>query len=110
MGSLKHRYVLPAVLVSFLCAGGDAATAGSNGECKLNALEKSKCVIEAVLEKIAQDYRMVGGGGITSIRFVSSRTVEAVMPQEGRADVWVFGFELDDAGKVIFTDIEKTTN
>lgn len=75
----------------------------------MNAIEKSKCIIEAVLEKIAQDYPMTEGAGIAGVRFVSTYTVEAVMPQEERADVWTFTYEMATDGTVTFTEIKKTT-
>jgi hypothetical protein len=79
--------------------GQDAATVVS--ECMQSALNRSRCMIEAVLQDIKATYPLTGGGGISNLRLVATDTYAVSIAQEERLDVITYTLELDDRGQVV---------
>ncbi|MCF6445763.1 hypothetical protein [Nereida sp. MMG025] len=72
----------------------------------MNEVEKSICMIETVTAHLKENYDSFGGG-ISSIKLLSSNSIEAEMLQEERKDVWIYTLEPQGDGFTV-TNVEKT--
>lgn len=63
-------------------------------KCKDTNLHRAQCMIELILEDISANYESMGGGGISSIKAVSSTSYSVSLPQEERIDIFTYEFEI----------------
>lgn len=77
--------------------------------CTMNAIERSKCAIEAILAELARSYKLTGGGGITEIRQNTSTSYTVSIAQEERVDQFTYEVEIDSAGKVTILNVKEST-
>lgn len=68
--------------------------------CQMNAIERSKCIIEAILADISRTYSQVGGGGISAIKQNSTTSFTVSISQEERVDLLTYEATIDGKGKV----------
>lgn len=68
--------------------------------CQMNAIERSKCIIEAILADISRTYSQVGGGGISAIKQNSTTSFTVSIAQEERVDLLTYEATVDGKGKV----------
>ncbi|WP_332694776.1 hypothetical protein [Bosea sp. (in: a-proteobacteria)] len=68
--------------------------------CQMNAIERSKCIIEAILADISRSYKEIGGGGISAIKQNSTTSFTVSIAQEGRVDLLTYEAQVDGKGKV----------
>lgn len=68
--------------------------------CQMNAIERSKCIIEAILADISRTYKQVGGGGISAIKQNSTTSFTVSISQEERVDLLTYEATVDGKGKV----------
>jgi len=73
--------------------------------CQMNAIERSKCIIEAILADISRSYTQVGGGGISAIKQNSTTSFTVSISQEERVDLLTYEATVDAKGKV---SVKKT--
>ena len=73
--------------------------------CQMNAIERSKCIIEAILADISRTYTQVGGGGISAIKQNSTTSFTVSISQEERVDLLTYEATVDAKGKV---SVKKT--
>ena len=73
------------VLSGMLGLLGPAHATGKR--CQMNAIERSKCIIEAILADISRNYSQVGGGGISAIKQNSTTSFTVSISQEERVDL-----------------------
>lgn len=66
----------------------------------MNAIERSKCIIEAILADISRTYKQVGGGGISAIKQNSTTSFTVSIAQEERVDLLTYEAEVDAQGRV----------
>ena len=89
------------------CATTQSQLASSDGKgtktmtnnisnCKRNSLLKSKALIDYIFQDILSTYPHTGGGGVTSIKEVSTNTFEIYIAQEERIDVLLYGLKIDE--------------
>jgi hypothetical protein len=93
---------------------GRAGTTTTGKRCQMNAIERSKCIIEAILADISRTYTQVGGGGISAIRQNSTTSYTVSIAQEERVDLLTYEAEIDAGGRVrvskIRTDAQPRGN
>lgn len=77
--------------------------------CTMNAIERSKCAIEAILADLARSYKLTGGGGITEIKQNTSTSFTVSIAQEERVDMFTYEVEIDAAGKVTILGVKEST-
>lgn len=71
--------------------------------CQMNAIERSRCIIEAILADISRTYKEVGGGGISAIKQNSTTSFTVSISQEERVDLLTYEARIDGKGKVSVT-------
>jgi len=91
------------VLSGMLGLLGPAHATGKR--CQMNAIERSKCIIEAILADISRTYSQVGGGGISAIKQNSTTSFTVSISQEERVDQLTYEATIDAKGKV---SVKKT--
>ena len=79
----------------------------SNIDCSENAITRSRCIIEAILQDISENYGFVGGGGITSIKQDSTWTYTVSIAQEERIDKLTYTVSISSDGQVNIDDRES---
>src|SRR5215813_5660148 len=101
-----------ALLAGFLCLssslGSPTVMAAQKGtgamtrksDCGRNALELSRCMIEAILTDLSATYTRVGGGGITEIKMIATNTFTVSISQEERVDRVTYELRLKAGGGV----------
>ena len=75
--------------------GAKAMTADTSG-CKTSSILKSKALIDTIFQDILKTYPHTGGGGVTSIKEVSTNTFEVYIAQEERIDVLLYELKIDE--------------
>jgi len=75
--------------------GTGAASPMMTRECKMDALERSACVIEMILKDVRDTYPLSAGGGIGSIRQLSTTRYAIELLREEHADVFTYEVEFD---------------
>lgn len=78
---------------------GDKALAPGKQHSREN-LQRSRRMIELILDDVAANYGAAGGGGISSIKAVSSTSYIVSLPQEERVDLLTYEFAVHSAGGV----------
>ena len=81
----------------------------SNIDCNKNAVARSLCIIEAILNDINETYDSVGGGGISSIQQDATWTYTVSISQEERVDQITYTVEMSSDGKVTIKDRKTGT-
>jgi hypothetical protein len=87
----------------FATAQEGSSAMAQTADCGKNALERSRCMIEAILADLSTTYTQVGGGGISDIRMTATDTYAVSMPQEERVDIITYELALKDDGTVAIT-------
>ena len=107
MLSLPVRLVVALLCLSsaVICPAVTAAQKGtsamnSKADCGKNALELSRCMIEAIVADLSATYTHVGGGGITDIKMVATNTFTVSISQEERVDLITYALKLKPDGSV----------
>ena len=77
--------------------------------CSLNALQQSRCIIDAIMNDVVQTYRFPFGGGISGIVQESTWVYTVTLPQDERADLITYTVEIDAHGKVEIVDRREST-
>ena len=95
------------VLSGMLGLLGPAHATGKR--CQMNAIERSKCIIEAILADISRTYTQVGGGGINAIKQNSTTSFTVSIAQEERTDLLTYEATVDAKGKVSVRKIGEDT-
>jgi len=62
-------------------------------ECKMEALERSACVIEMILADLRATYTWAGGGGISGIAQTSTTSFTVSLPREEHVDKITYDFD-----------------
>ncbi|MGL6208456.1 MAG: hypothetical protein ACRC14_01340 [Paracoccaceae bacterium] len=76
-------------------------------ECKMNALERSACVIEMILQDIRATYKMIPGGGIGQIRQNSTTSYSIELLREEHVDVFTYSFDFIKGKVVLRSKVEE---
>jgi hypothetical protein len=84
------------------------AVMNASKKCKNTNLDRSKCMIELILEDIAKTYPHPGGGGISSLNAVSSTAYAISLPQEERIDIFTYEFDVKPGSVSIKSKIQST--
>lgn len=94
----RNLAMLTLVLSGMLGLLGPAHATGKR--CQMNAIEHSRCIIEAILADISRSYSQVGGGGISAIKQNSTTSFTVSISQEERVDLLTYEATVDAKGKV----------
>jgi hypothetical protein len=78
--------------------GGKVLVSGKQNSSE--NLQRSRCMIELILDDLATNYAAVGGGGISSIKAISSTSYIVSLPQEERVDLLTYEFDVKTDGSV----------
>jgi hypothetical protein len=81
----------------------------SGSTCGKTALEQSMCMIEAALKDVKATYMRVGGGGITDIRLVATKTYTVSISQEERVDLITYEFDIKSNGQLVLLKRSEDT-
>jgi hypothetical protein len=93
--------LLAAALLTELSLSAKAAADGKPvRNCRMDAIERSICIYEAILSDVSKTYRPRGGGGITGIVQKSTTAYDVQIAQEGRKDILTYTVEVGPDGKV----------
>ena len=76
-------------------------------ECKMDALERSACVIEMILQDIRANYKMIPGGGIGQIRQNSTTSYSIELLREEHVDVFTYEFDFTDDKVTLVSKVEE---
>ena len=79
----------------------------SGSTCGKTALEQSMRMIEAVLKDVKATYTRVGGGDITDIKLVATRTYTVSISQEERVDLITYEFDIKSNGQLVLPSAAK---
>lgn len=79
----------------------------SENRCTMNALERSRCIIDAILKDVSETYDQVGGGGISMIKQEATNSFTVSISQEERIDLITYEVEVSTSGEV--TIANRTT-
>ena len=63
--------------------------------CANNSILKSKALVDFIFQDILNTYPHTGGGGVTSIKELSTNSFEVYIAQEERIDVLTYKLELN---------------
>lgn len=74
--------------------------------CQTNRILKSNALIDYIFQDILKNYPYTGGGGVTSIKEVSTNTFEVTIAQEERIDVLLYALRID--GNCNVDQLKKT--
>lgn len=102
--ALRNLAMVILVLSGMLGLLGPAHATGKR--CQMNAIERSRCIIEAILADIGRTYKEVGGGGISAIKQNSTTSFTVSIVQEERVDLLTYETTIDGKGKV---SVRKTS-
>ncbi|MEM9063252.1 MAG: hypothetical protein AAGD13_22560 [Pseudomonadota bacterium] len=80
-----------------------------NEDCGMTAIERSRCIMEAILDDVVATYGFPNGGGISRIEQDSTWVFTVSLPQEGRIDMLTYKVELDDDGGVKIVNRTETS-
>jgi hypothetical protein len=83
-----------------------AAQAKPTRNCKMDAIEQSICIYQAILADVSKTYQQRGGGGISGIVQKSTTTFTVQLAQEGHTDIVTYTVKIGPDGKVKI--VEKT--
>jgi hypothetical protein len=81
----------------------------SKSDCGKNALELSRCMVEAILADLSATYTHVGGGGITDIKMVATNTFTVSISQEERVDLITYALRLKADGNIEIVNRNQDT-
>ena len=76
----------------------------SNEGCTNSAITQSRCIIDTMLNDIEKTYRLHGGGGISSIKQISTWSYTISISQEERVDLITYTVKLSSKGKIVIMD------
>ena len=76
----------------------------SQTDCSDNAVARSRCIIEAILEDVGKTYKPTGGGGISMIKQDATNVYTVSISQEERKDLITYTVEVSDGGDVSIVD------
>lgn len=99
----RNLAMLTLVVSGMLGLLGPAHATGKR--CQMNAIERSKCIIEAILADISRSYKQVGGGGISAIKQNSTTSFTVSISQEERVNLLTYEATVDAKGTV---SVKKT--
>ena len=68
----------------------------TTSNCTANSLLKSKTLIDYIFQDIFNTYPHTGGGGVTSIKEISTNTFEIYIAQEEKIDVILYELKIDE--------------
>lgn len=77
--------------------------------CAADNIARTSCMIRLILDDIAAHYDQTGGGGISAIRQLSTTRFQAELPQEERADLLTYDFDIADDGAISITGRTAST-
>lgn len=103
----RNLTMVALVLSGVLGLLGPAHATGKR--CQMNAIERSRCIIEAILADISRTYKQVGGGGISGIKQNSTTSFTVSIVQEERVDLLTYEARIDGKGKVSVTKTGEGT-
>lgn len=98
-GTARRNFAMVILVLSGML-GLLGPTHATGKRCQMNAIERSKCIIEAILADISRTYTQVGGGGISAIKQNSTSSFTVSISQEERVDLLTYEATIDAKGKV----------
>ncbi len=78
-------------------------------KCKPDALSRSRCMIDLMLDDVMATYGQPAGGGISSIKAMSSTSYQISLPQEERVDIFTYDFDVKADGTVSIKGKKEST-
>lgn len=87
-------------------ASADTITARN---CTMDAIKRSICIYQAILEDVDKHYPMRGGGGIGRIVQNSTTSYSVYLLQEGHEDVRIYEVKVAPGGKATITRVTEET-
>lgn len=102
MKTTKSITVVAGLLICSACSLADSKeteTMASNESCA-TPVSRSRAMIEAVLNDIADTYSPHGGGGITEIKQTATDTLRVSIAQEERVDLITYSLAIDESCNV----------
>lgn len=75
----------------------------------MDVIEQSVCIYKAILDDVATNYRMRGGGGISRLVQSSTTSYSVYIQQEGHQDVRTYEVKTGPKGKVTITSVTEAT-
>lgn len=106
--ALTGKHISAVLLFSVLAVAPGPSIAAEKGNtsmtsdksCLDNALSRTRCIIETILEDISATYTHVGGGGITAIKQDATNTYTVSISQEERVDLLTYEVEVGADGTI----------
>lgn len=92
--------ILSVVPGSSIAAEKGDTSMTSEKSCLDNALERSRCIIQTILEDISNTYTHTGGGGISAIKQDATNTFTVSISQEERVDLLTYEVEVGTDGTI----------
>ena len=115
MAFLKHtgkaRSAMASVRIalsfSALFLGSTAMSDETASNCGKNPIERSICVYRMLLEDVSETYGAEGGGGISSLKQISTTEFRVAISQEERKDLITYEVAFGEDGSVAI--VNRTT-
>jgi hypothetical protein len=82
----------------------------NSSTCGKTALEQSSCMIEAILKDVKATYTRVGGGGITDIKLIATKTYKVSISQEEQVDRITYEFDIKPNGQLVLLKRSEDTS
>lgn len=86
-----------------------SAATPATRSCTMDAIKRSICIYQAILEDVDKHYPMRGGGGIGRIVQNSTTSYSAYLLQEGHEDVRTYEVKVAPDGKVTIARVTEET-
>jgi hypothetical protein len=88
----------------------DSAQAPQKRSCPVEAVERSICIVEALLADVRTNYKPRGGGGISAIVQKGTNHYQVQISQEGRVDVIDYEVAVSPNGTASITSRKESSN
>ncbi|MDT8857625.1 hypothetical protein RNZ50_21785 [Paracoccaceae bacterium Fryx2] len=103
--------MMVAATLALLCglpALAETATPPLSKECQMDALHRSACIFELILDDLKATFPLTGGGGISAIKQDSTTSFTASISQEEGVHHVTYEIAIAEDGKVsIANKVEK---
>ena len=80
-----------------------------NTNCHNNAIARSLCIFEAILNDIGETYKLAGGGGISSIKQDATWVYTVSISEKERINQITYTLEMSPDNKILISNRKETT-
>jgi hypothetical protein len=99
--------LLAMVSPASIAAQKESVAMKSSSTCGDTPLGQSLCMIEAVLNDVEATYTQTGGGGISGIKLIATKTYRVSISQEERVDTITYELDIKNGKAVISNRTES---